>query len=566
MNKYKDWDKKDLIEHIKILEKKKKFGLTWEHKNDEGTVLFCKENLIVLEEDIKKRIVSKKSNNFNLFIEGDNYYSLAALNYSFEKKIDFIYIDPPYNTGGDWKYTNDYINRDDPYIHTKWLSFMYERLRLAKDLLKDDGIICVTIDNHEAPRLWLLLDEMFGSNNFLGEVIIRNNPASRNVDGKIALTHEFAFFYGKSLKSKIAKLPVHPKDKTHKYLQDPNGIWYAPTNLRKTGVDNFGVKKDGSIHHRHYPIYVDPKTKEISTSKKFKIVIYPVNEDGEKVIWRRAKEDIEEMYKKEEIWYNKTSFGDQIYYKFYGGTDGESPKSIWIEPEFSASEHGTPSLNNVLGKKSSFPFPKSPFAVERCVEIGCPNKDGIVLDFFAGSGTTAHAVMNLNLKKQKNLKFIVCTNNENSIADEDTYPRIRNVIKGGYEDRKGNKVEGYDTNLNYYKISSIKKTNTDQDKIKLSKRLDEMIMMKENTYNVVLEEKNYKIFNLEDKYTIIIYNVAVFDKVKEKLKKINGKIKIYIFSLSNENFNEEFEEFPNIITESFPGTLLSMYKRLFINL
>ena len=93
-----------------------------------------------------------------------------------------------------------------------------------------------------------------------------------------------------------------------------------------------------------------------------------------------------------------------------------------------------------------------------------------------------------------------------------------------------------------------------------------MIMMKENTYNVVLEEKNYKIFNLEDKYTIIIYNVAVFDKVKEKLKKINGKIKIYIFSLSNENFNEEFEEFPNIITESFPGTLLSMYKRLFINL
>ena len=93
-----------------------------------------------------------------------------------------------------------------------------------------------------------------------------------------------------------------------------------------------------------------------------------------------------------------------------------------------------------------------------------------------------------------------------------------------------------------------------------------MIMMKENTYNVVLEEKNYKIFNLEDKYTIIIYNVAVFDIVKEKLKKINGKIKIFIFSLSNENFNEEFEEFPNIITESFPGTLLSMYKRLFINL
>ncbi len=432
-------------------------------------------------------------------------------------------------------------------------------------MLKDDGIICVTIDNHEAPRLWLLLDEIFGSNNFLGEVIIRNNPASRNVDGKIALTHEYAFFYGKSLKSKIAKLPVHPRDKQHKYLQDPNGIWYSPTNLRKTGVDNFGVKKDGSTHHRHYPIYVDPKTKKISISEKFKIKIFPINENGEKVIWRRAKEDIEEMYKKRELWYKKTTFGDQIYYKFYGGTEGESPKSIWVEPEFSASEHGTPSLNSVLGKKSSFPFPKSPFAVERCIEIGCLNKNGIVLDFFAGSGTTAHAVMNLNIKKEKNLKFIVCTNNENSIAEEDTYPRIRNVIKGGYEDRKGNKMEGFDTNLNYYKISSVKKTNTDQDKIKLSKKMDEMIKAKENTYNVVLEEKYYKIFNSEDNYTFTILLSEILKNVKEKIKKINGNIKIYIYSLSNENFDEEFEEFPNVITESFPGTLLSMYQRLFIN-
>ena len=180
------------------------------------------------------------------------------LNYTHRKKVDFIYIDPPYNTGGDWKYNNRIVKSDDPYRHSLWLQFMKNRLIIAKNLLKDNGVICVTIDNNEAPRLWLLLEKIFSSKNFLGEVVIRNNPASRNVDGKIALQHEYAFFFGKSHKtdpkdkkivSKLNAFRIDPRDKTHKYIKDENGNWYSPTNLRKTGVGNDGIKKDGSLHH-----------------------------------------------------------------------------------------------------------------------------------------------------------------------------------------------------------------------------------------------------------------------------------------------------------------------------
>ena len=195
---FENYSKEELILEIEKLYKRKKYGLVWETKNNEEVVELCKKNIPILKEEKNKEIIDKKNKNYGIFIEGDNFHSLAALNYTHEKKIDFIYIDPPYNTGDDWKYNNNYVNKDDPFRHSQWISFMYNRLKLAKSLLKEDGIICVTIDNNELPRLWLLMDEIFKSKNFLGEVIIRNNPASRNVVGKIALTHEYALFFGKS--------------------------------------------------------------------------------------------------------------------------------------------------------------------------------------------------------------------------------------------------------------------------------------------------------------------------------------------------------------------------------
>ena len=138
---YDEWTKEELISEIENLKRRKKYGLVWEAK-DEDAVKELRDNYPYLEEDLSKQILTDSNKPTNLIIEGDNYHSLSVLNYTHREKIDVIYIDPPYNTGArDWKYNNDYVDNEDPYRHSKWLSMMYSRLYLSKNLLKDDGIL-----------------------------------------------------------------------------------------------------------------------------------------------------------------------------------------------------------------------------------------------------------------------------------------------------------------------------------------------------------------------------------------------------------------------------------------
>src|SRR3989339_294033 len=168
-NNYQDWTKEDLIQEIKRLKKRKKYGLVWdEEKTKEKFESDAEGKLPVLVEDKKKEIITHADKPTNILIEGDNYHALSVLNYTHQGKIDVIYIDPPYNTGNkSWKYNNSYVELDDSFKHSKWLSFMSKRLKLAKNLLSEEGIICVTIDDHELPRLWMLLEEVFGEDNHL---------------------------------------------------------------------------------------------------------------------------------------------------------------------------------------------------------------------------------------------------------------------------------------------------------------------------------------------------------------------------------------------------------------
>lgn len=350
---YSKFSNSALIEEIIKLKKRKKFGLVWENKA-EAVLEKCKTHLPVLEENKKKKIKTKKNYPTNILIEGDNYEALSVLNYTHHGSIDVIYVNPPYNTGAkDWKYNNNYVNLEDPYRHTKWLSFMYHRLEIAKNLLKKNGIICVTIDDNEMPRLWCLLDELFGEKNHLGTVIIRNNPKGRKTTRKVSLIHEYAIFYGKSEFSKIQKNPIEVEKKSHKYKKDEDGSWYLPLNLRKEGADSMALQKNGKYSDRHYPIYFDPKSNKLSVNEKFEIKIFPKDSEGNQRIWRRGKEDIEWMFEEGELWYKKTKYGDQIYFKFRGGLDGEPPQSIWMDPSVSASEHGTRLLNNILGRREA---------------------------------------------------------------------------------------------------------------------------------------------------------------------------------------------------------------------
>jgi len=328
---YKNWDKNDLIKEIEQLRKRKKYGLVWENK-PENVVEQCKTELPVLEEVKSKEIITNPDKPMNLLIEGDNYHSLSVLNYTHKGKIDVIYIDPPYNTGArDWKYNNDYVDGEDPYRHTKWISFMYHRLKIAKNVLSPDGVICVTVDDYEMPRLWMLMEDIFGEFNHLGSVVIRNNPKGRMTKRKFSLVHEYAIFFGRTKQASIKKLPVSPDEKSHNYKQDKDGSWFLPVNLRKQGVDSTAKNNKGEFKDRYYPIYYDDKTGKISTKEKLPTEILPVDSNGKERIWRRSKDAIDEMYEAGDLMYRKTKYGHQIHFKFRGGFDGRLAQSIWYD-------------------------------------------------------------------------------------------------------------------------------------------------------------------------------------------------------------------------------------------
>jgi len=559
-NKYQDWSKTDLLKEIERLNKRKKYGLVWEDK-PEDVVEQCKKKLPVLEEDSSRVIETSKDEPVNMLIEGDNYHALSVLNYTHKGKVDAIYIDPPYNTGArDWKYNNNYVDAEDPYRHSKWISFMFHRLRLAKNVLKNTGIICVTVDDYEMPRLWLLLEEVFGEKNHLGTVAIRINPGGRKSKRKVAAQHEYALFFSKTASVKVAKIEKSPDEKSHSYKKDDNGNWYEERNLRKDGADSL-AKPDSA---RYYPIYYDPKLKKISTSEELPVEILPLDTRGRKRIWRRSKEDVEKMFNRGEVFIKETKYGTQVYFKFRGGLKGETPKSFWEDAKFSASEHGTQILNRILGKREAFPYPKSPYAVERCIEVCTSNKNAIILDFFAGSGTTAQAVLNLNKRDDGNRKFILCTNNENEIAKEICHPRVKNIIKG-YKSRN-KQIKGLGGNLKYFKTTFVDANQTDKNKHQLTQKATDMLCIKEATYELVKSTKNFKIFTngKKTKYTGIVYDQLAIPEFKDEIAKIEGPFSVYIFSLADDTFEEEFADISNKVTLSpIPESILRVYRRIF---
>ena len=549
---------KEQNEEIKKLKKRKKYGLIWDEKS-EVVVDFCKEKLPVLKEMKSSEIIGNDEKSFNILIEGDNYHALSVLNYTHKGKIDVIYIDPPYNTGArDWTYNNNFIDSEDPYKHTKWISFMNHRLRLAKNLLSNTGIICVTIDDYELPRLWMLMDEIFNQNH-LGTIVIRINPGGRKSKRKIAVQHEYALFYSRDSSVKVSQIPKPPEEKSHSYKQDEFG-WYEERNLRKEGADSL-AKKD-SI--RYFPIYCDLDAKKLSTTTKFKFKIFPIDSNDQKRIWRRDAKTVDEMEKKGDIFIKKTKYGNQIYFKFRGGLNGETPKSMWIDKKFSASEHGTQILDKLLGKREQFLFPKSPHATAECIKVASDKKNSIILDFFAGSGTTGHAVLQLNKEDGGNRKFILCTNNENDICRNVCYPRLKKVIKG-YKNPKSEKVEGLGCNLKYFKTSFVDSEPTDQNKKILVSQSTEMLCLKEDCFDLVTLGELFKIFkNHNNRYLGIVYNHKGIKPFKKAVLKLNKKVNAYVFSLIDVVDEDEFEEILSLIDlKPIPSAILNTYKRIF---
>ena len=427
------------------------------------------------------------------------------------------------------------------------------------------------------PRLWILLEEIFGYNNHLGTVIIRNNPKGRKTQRKVSLIHEYAIFFGKSQEAKIKKVPKAPEDKTHNYKRDEKGEWYLPVNLRKQGADSLALNKKGKLSDRYFPIYYDPILNEISISKKMEIEILPIDGDGNKRIWRRGKDVIEDMFKSGDIWYNKTKDGHQLYFKFRGGLDGEPPQSIWYDSKHSASEHGTQILDRILGEREAFPYPKSPFAVEDCIKIATINPNAKIVDFFAGSGTTLHATVNMNNEDGGSRSVILITNSENDICERVTYKRVSRVINGFDNNDEVIIEASKKNNLRFYQTSFVSRDTSIKNKKEITRLSTELLCIKENIYTEQKAIGDYQLnatylrcFQQGDLYLLVIYDEEVIEQVVEVIlnvveqsKDAKPQFKVYVFSNGQYPYTEEFEDVLEYVTLcALPDAIYKAYQNV----
>ena len=397
----------------------------------------------------------------NMIIHGDNLEALKSLLPQYEGKIKCIYIDPPYNTGNEeWIY-NDNVN--DPKIkkwlgavvgkegedlsrHDKWLCMMYPRLVLLQKLLAYNGVIFISIDSNEKFNLKLVCDEIFGFNNFISDISVINNLKGRSDDKYIATANEDLLIYhkGNFVSNGVAVPDMYASE--YKLL-DKHGK-YRLQGLRKRGA---GAKREDRPN-MFYPFYYSEKNDKLSLDKieEDDITIFPHLSDGSDGRWRWGIETAKQRIGELTVQKVKGRGEYDVFQKDYLPDDGSKrikPKSFWTGTEFSA-ETGTLQLKAILGK-NVFDTPKPTGIVEYCIEQAMLPTD-IILDSFAGSGTTAHAVLNMNKSDGGNRKFILVEMGD--YADTITSERVKRVINGYGEGK--NAVEGTGGNFSYYELGN----------------------------------------------------------------------------------------------------------------
>jgi len=537
----KDLKIKKLEEEIERLKKelktKKKYGLVWESKKEE-VVEMCKEKLPVLKEVKEKEIITDKDKPVNLLIEGDNYHALSVLNYTHAGKVDVIYIDPPYNTGNkDFIFNDHYVDREDAYRHSKWLSFMEKRLKLAKNLLKDDGVIFISIDDNEVAQLKLLMDQpdLFGETNNIG-IFVWRKKVGAGADSKLLFTqHEYILFYGRN-KNKLDNFYEPLTEKQLKEYKnpdnDPRGLW-APTDLTAPSSDTD-----------------DTRLYEI------------ISPTGKKWLrrWSYTKENMQKLIKDNLVWFGKDGNSMPKRKRFLSEKKGLVPRS-WID--FVLTQDGKRDFENIFGQNNRlFEYPKPVGLIKHFIRI-TTTKNSLILDFMAGSGTTGQAVLELNKEDGGNRQFILCTNNENNICTDVCYPRIKKVIEG-YKNLKGEQVEGLGGNLKYFRTDFVDAEPSDKNKIKLTHQATEMLCIKEGTFEKVIDNERFKIFKNSSHYTGIIWDQTAIPEFKKAIKDIKAKFSVYVFSLGDETFDEEFEDLKQKVKLSpIPEAILRVYRGIF---
>ncbi len=514
-------------------------------------------------------------NTENLYIEGDNLEVLKLLQETYLGKIKMIYIDPPYNTGNDFVYEDDFAQSTDEYLensgqfdedgnrmvqntesngrfHTDWLNMIYPRLKLAKDLLSDDGVIFISMDDHEQENIKKICDEIFGESNFLAQVIWERAYSPVNLKKHFSESHDYIICYAKNIETCVCNgLPrsAEANDRYSNPDNDPRGAWKS---------------SDLSVGPR-----IESKVYEITTPSGRKVL------PPSGYCWRLDKKTFEQYVKDNRIWFGSDGNNVPSIKRFITEVkQGMTPMTVWKYTEVGHSQDAAQKLKRLFDGKAFFDYPKSVELIKRCLQLYTDNHC-YVLDFFSGSATTAHAVMQLNAEDGGHRKFIMVQLPEETDEKSEAYKAgYKNICEIGKERirRAGTKIEEeagldaqnldtgfrvlkcdtsnmkdvyynpaeYEVNLFSRLEDNIKEDRTPEDLL-FQVMLDLGVLLSSKIEETTIAGK--KVFNVEDNYLI-----ACFDSdVTEETIKAIAKQKPYYFvmrdsSMANDSVATNFEQ------------------------
>lgn len=619
-------------EMIGLLNRRKKYGLVWEEK-PEAVEQKLRDYHPVLKEMVERRIVATKPEpastatkptktvaeskeaeqmTFDLvaepspeeaapvvsqpeteslapnhvLIEGDNLHALQVLSFTHQESIDVIYIDPPYNTGNkDFKYNDRFVDKEDSYRHSKWLSFMAKRLRIAKRLLKDSGVIFISIDENEYANLKILADEVFTEVNFV-ENIVWNKRVPKNDKG-VGSIHEYVLLYTKSqnikhiftqrkigiddvlefvLKLKRQNLALNEAEKALKKFYNKNGF-----DRGITLYSNFD---------RQYRLWgkINVSWPNSKTEGPRYIVKHPVTNKPCKQPdrgWRWKEETFNDLlgneplvelhdgsYRKGRIWFAKDEKTQPSSVKYL-----DEVESLLLRSIISTKSDGGVELADIA-PNDIFQYPK-PIDLLKILIDSLDNRDTRILDFFAGSGTTLHAAMQLNAEDGGSRQCILVTNNENNIAEKVCYERNKRVIQG-YTNAKGEVVAGLsNNNLRYYQCDFVEQGTLQAQRRALVKHATDLLCIKEDCYQEVDLAKqglsttqSARLLTGAAHDMMVIYNEDYIEAAVALIKERDKMVAVYTFSPDDVPFTDEFEDVADRIRLcALPSAILEAYKR-----
>lgn len=531
----------------------KKYGLVWE-EHQENVDLQLLDNIPVFSEVPEKEISAIKNGDYNFLLEGDNLHSLYLLEKTYTEGIDVIYIDPPYNTLNQFVYDDNRVGDDDTFKHSKWLSFMKKRLTIAYNLLKDDGIIMVSIDDKEQASLKLLMDEIFDEDNRISTHHVQVRYAEKSLtDGKqVKPVMEYIYIYAKSINKCSLNLPKEKytdesfiyeikelNDGSHYFIDGQEVVVFkkGEWSIEKKEKPNISLLKEtwisGTIYSKMsygqvVKKYIEPRYSTDGTGCLYKLI-------------GRGDDGLGYRY------YIGPERKGATRCKMYSGMPLDRVEQIksgngaYRDVPISNLMNFAPDFGNIVNE-GGVPFNSGKKPIKMLKELinYHPNKNAIVLDFFAGSASTGHAVLSLNQDDGGNRHFILCTNNENKICENITFPRLNNVINGW-----GNN-KGMPANLMYYKTDFVAKddeyiVNSLLNHIKEMIQLEYRIKVDNIKYKIILSdedadilEKDWSQCNAE--HIFISRDVLLTSSQKKLFDKVNISI------IPDNYFNFELKE------------------------